>query len=71
MRVAHEVGLVRTQDDAYQNRFLDTFPLVATLLAERRQISFLTDVADLPLRPTAVGRRWQPRLIFGATAASS
>lgn len=56
VRVADEGGLrlVGVQDHPYQRRFLDTFALVATLLAETRRISFFTDVANLPLRPPAV-----------------
>ena len=56
MRVADEGGLrlVGIQDHPYQRRFLDTFALIATLLAETRRISFFTDVANLPLRPPAV-----------------
>jgi alkanesulfonate monooxygenase SsuD/methylene tetrahydromethanopterin reductase-like flavin-dependent oxidoreductase (luciferase family) len=45
---------VGIQDHPYQARFIDTFALIATLLAETRRISFLTDVANLPLRPPAV-----------------
>lgn len=56
VRVADEGGLqfVGVQDHPYQRRFLDTFALVATLLAETRRISVFTDVANLPLRPPAV-----------------
>jgi alkanesulfonate monooxygenase SsuD/methylene tetrahydromethanopterin reductase-like flavin-dependent oxidoreductase (luciferase family) len=56
VRVADEGGLqlVGIQDHPYQRRFLDTFSLVATLLAETPRISFFTDVANLPLRPPAV-----------------
>jgi alkanesulfonate monooxygenase SsuD/methylene tetrahydromethanopterin reductase-like flavin-dependent oxidoreductase (luciferase family) len=56
VRVADEGGLqlVGVQDHPYQRRFLDTFALVATLLAETRRISFFSDVANLPLRPPAV-----------------
>ncbi|MDX6698585.1 MAG: hypothetical protein QOE65_1982 [Solirubrobacteraceae bacterium] len=56
VRVADEGGLafVGIQDHPYQGRFLDTFALIATLLAETRRISFFTDVANLPLRPPAV-----------------
>jgi alkanesulfonate monooxygenase SsuD/methylene tetrahydromethanopterin reductase-like flavin-dependent oxidoreductase (luciferase family) len=56
VRVADEAGLrlVGIQDHPYQRRFLDTFALVATLLAETRRISFFTDVANLALRPPAV-----------------
>ena len=53
---ADEAGLdlVGIQDHPYQRRFLDTFALIATLLAETKRISFFTDVANLPLRPPAV-----------------
>ena len=53
---ADETGLdlVGIQDHPYQRRFLDTFALVATLLAETKRVSFFTDVANLPLRPPAV-----------------
>jgi alkanesulfonate monooxygenase SsuD/methylene tetrahydromethanopterin reductase-like flavin-dependent oxidoreductase (luciferase family) len=56
VRVADEGGLqlVGIQDHPYQRRFLDTFMLVATLIAETRRISFFTDVANLPMRPPAV-----------------
>lgn len=56
VRVADEAGLdlVGIQDHPYQSRFLDTFTLIATLLAETRRISFFRDVANLPLRPPAV-----------------
>jgi alkanesulfonate monooxygenase SsuD/methylene tetrahydromethanopterin reductase-like flavin-dependent oxidoreductase (luciferase family) len=56
VRAADERGLalVGIQDHPYQRRFLDTFALIATLLAETRRISFFTDVANLPLRPPAV-----------------
>ena len=48
------LDLVGIQDHPYQRRFLDTFALIATLLAETKRISFFTDVANLPLRPPAV-----------------
>jgi alkanesulfonate monooxygenase SsuD/methylene tetrahydromethanopterin reductase-like flavin-dependent oxidoreductase (luciferase family) len=56
VRVADESGLrfVGIQDHPYQSRFLDTWSLIATLLAETKRISFFTDVANLPLRPPAV-----------------
>jgi alkanesulfonate monooxygenase SsuD/methylene tetrahydromethanopterin reductase-like flavin-dependent oxidoreductase (luciferase family) len=56
VRVADDAGLalVGIQDHPYQARFLDTFALIATLLAETRHISFFTDVANLPLRLPAV-----------------
>jgi alkanesulfonate monooxygenase SsuD/methylene tetrahydromethanopterin reductase-like flavin-dependent oxidoreductase (luciferase family) len=56
VQVADEGGLelVGIQDHPYQARFIDTFSLIATLLAETRRISFFTDVANLPLRPPAV-----------------
>jgi alkanesulfonate monooxygenase SsuD/methylene tetrahydromethanopterin reductase-like flavin-dependent oxidoreductase (luciferase family) len=56
VRVADESGLqvVGIQDHPYQARFLDTFSLIATLLAETQRITLFTDVANLPLRPPAV-----------------
>jgi alkanesulfonate monooxygenase SsuD/methylene tetrahydromethanopterin reductase-like flavin-dependent oxidoreductase (luciferase family) len=56
VRAADEEGLrlVGIQDHPYQRRFLDTFALVATLLADTRRASLITDVANLPLRPPAV-----------------
>jgi alkanesulfonate monooxygenase SsuD/methylene tetrahydromethanopterin reductase-like flavin-dependent oxidoreductase (luciferase family) len=56
VRAADHGGLqlVGIQDHPYQSRFIDTFALVATLLAETDRISFFTDVANLPLRPPAV-----------------
>jgi alkanesulfonate monooxygenase SsuD/methylene tetrahydromethanopterin reductase-like flavin-dependent oxidoreductase (luciferase family) len=53
---ADEAGLdlVGIQDHPYQRRFLDTWSLIPTLLAETKRISFFTDVANLPLRPPAV-----------------
>jgi alkanesulfonate monooxygenase SsuD/methylene tetrahydromethanopterin reductase-like flavin-dependent oxidoreductase (luciferase family) len=49
-----ELDLVGIQDHPYQRRFLDTWSLIATLLAETKRVSFFTDVANLPLRPPAV-----------------
>jgi alkanesulfonate monooxygenase SsuD/methylene tetrahydromethanopterin reductase-like flavin-dependent oxidoreductase (luciferase family) len=56
VRVADEGGLplVGIQDHPYQHHFLDTWSLIATLLAETERVSFFTDVASLPLRPPAV-----------------
>jgi alkanesulfonate monooxygenase SsuD/methylene tetrahydromethanopterin reductase-like flavin-dependent oxidoreductase (luciferase family) len=56
VRIADEAGLeyVGIQDHPYQARFLDTFSLIATLLASTSRISFLTDVANLPLRGPAM-----------------
>src|ERR1700736_2102197 len=56
VRVADEAALdlVGIQDHPYQRRFLDTWALIPTLLAETKRISFFTDVANLPLRPPAV-----------------
>ena len=56
VQAADENGLelVGIQDHPYQSRFIDTFALVATLLADTGRISFFTDVANLPLRPPAV-----------------
>ena len=56
VRVADDAGLeyVGIQDHPYQARFLDTFMLIATLLAETSRISLFTDVANLPLRGPAM-----------------
>ena len=55
-RGADEAGLdlIGIQDHPYQGRFLDTWSLIPTLLAETKRISFFTDVANLPLRSPAV-----------------
>jgi len=51
-RRADELGLelVGVQDHPYQHRFLDTFALLATLLARTERIRVFPDVANLPLR---------------------
>jgi alkanesulfonate monooxygenase SsuD/methylene tetrahydromethanopterin reductase-like flavin-dependent oxidoreductase (luciferase family) len=56
VRAADEAALdlVGIQDHPYQRRFMDTWSLIPTLLAETKRISFFTDVANLPLRPPAV-----------------
>ena len=55
-RTADDAGLdlVGIQDHPYQSRFLDTWSLIPTLLAQTERVSFFTDVANLPLRPPAV-----------------
>ena len=45
------LDLVAIQDHAYNQTFLDTWTLIAFLAAKTRQIHFMPDVADLPLRP--------------------
>jgi alkanesulfonate monooxygenase SsuD/methylene tetrahydromethanopterin reductase-like flavin-dependent oxidoreductase (luciferase family) len=56
VRVADEGGLalVGIQDHPFQHHFFDAWSLIAMLLAETKHISFMTDVANLPLRPPAV-----------------
>jgi alkanesulfonate monooxygenase SsuD/methylene tetrahydromethanopterin reductase-like flavin-dependent oxidoreductase (luciferase family) len=56
VRVADDGGLalIAIQDHPFQRHFFDTWSLIPTLLAETRRISFVTDVANLPLRPPAV-----------------
>ena len=39
------------QDHPYQRRFLDTFSLIADLLARTSRLRFFPDVASLPMRP--------------------
>ena len=50
---AERVGLdlVGIQDHPYQRRFLDTFALIADLLARTSTLRFFPDVASLPMRP--------------------
>jgi alkanesulfonate monooxygenase SsuD/methylene tetrahydromethanopterin reductase-like flavin-dependent oxidoreductase (luciferase family) len=56
VRAADAAGLdlVGVQDHPYQRRFVDTFALMATLLADTERITVFPDVANLPLRPPAV-----------------
>jgi alkanesulfonate monooxygenase SsuD/methylene tetrahydromethanopterin reductase-like flavin-dependent oxidoreductase (luciferase family) len=56
VREADDAGLdlVGVQDHPYQRRFLDTFALIGTLLAETSRVRIFPDVANLPLRPPAV-----------------
>ncbi|MFR9780907.1 LLM class flavin-dependent oxidoreductase [Micromonospora sp. MS34] len=55
-RAADEAGfdLLAVQDHPYQPGHLDTWTLISHLAAETDRISFLTDVADLQLRPPAM-----------------
>ncbi len=48
------LDLVGIQDHPYQRRFLDTFALLADLLARTERLHFFSDVANLPLRPPAL-----------------
>ncbi len=51
------LDLVGIQDHPYQRRFLDTFALIADLLARTSRLSFFPDVANLPLRgPTMIAK---------------
>ena len=43
--------LVGIQDHPYQRRFLDTFTLIAFVLAQTSRVTVFPDVANLPLRP--------------------
>jgi alkanesulfonate monooxygenase SsuD/methylene tetrahydromethanopterin reductase-like flavin-dependent oxidoreductase (luciferase family) len=47
------LDLIGIQDHPYQRRFLDTFALIADLLARTERLRFFPDVANLPLRPPA------------------
>src|SRR5919108_6262940 len=55
-RRADELGFdfVGIQDHPYQQRFLDTWMLLATLLAETEHVRFFPNVANLPLRGPAM-----------------
>ena len=48
------LDLVGIQDHPYQRRFLDTFALIADLLARTSTLRFFPDVASLPMRPPAM-----------------
>ena len=48
------LDLVGIQDHPYQWRFLDTWMLMASLLAQTERIRLFADVTNLPLRPPAV-----------------
>lgn len=48
------VDLIGVQDHPYQWRFVDTWMLMATILAETNRIRLFPDVANLPLRGPAM-----------------
>jgi alkanesulfonate monooxygenase SsuD/methylene tetrahydromethanopterin reductase-like flavin-dependent oxidoreductase (luciferase family) len=48
------LDLIGIQDHPYQRRFLDTFVLIADLMARTERLRFFPDVANLPLRPPAL-----------------
>jgi alkanesulfonate monooxygenase SsuD/methylene tetrahydromethanopterin reductase-like flavin-dependent oxidoreductase (luciferase family) len=51
------LDLVGIQDHPYQRRFLDTFGLIADLLARTSRLRFFPDVASLPMRgPTMIAK---------------
>ena len=52
VRVAEAAGLdlVGIQDHPYQRRFLDTYALIADLLARTERLRFFPDVTSLPMR---------------------
>ena len=56
VRAADQGGLpfVGIQDHPYQRHFFDTWSLIPVLMAETKQVSFFTDVANLPLRLPSV-----------------
>ena len=51
-RRADELGLdlIGIQDHPYQRRYLETWALIADLIARTERIRFFPDVANLPLR---------------------
>ena len=54
---ANGLELVGIQDHPYQRRFLDTFALIADLLARTQRLRFFPDVASLPMRgPTMLAK---------------
>ena len=51
------LDLVGIQDHPYQRRFLDTFLLIADLIAGTERVRFFPDVANLPMRgPTMIAK---------------
>ncbi|MFF7244913.1 LLM class flavin-dependent oxidoreductase [Embleya sp. NPDC008237] len=48
------LDLIGVQDHPYQSRFLDTWALMAVILANTRRVRVFPDVANLPLRPPAM-----------------
>lgn len=48
------LDLVGIQDHPYQQRFVDTFSLLAAAAARTERLTLFSDVASLPLRPPAV-----------------
>jgi alkanesulfonate monooxygenase SsuD/methylene tetrahydromethanopterin reductase-like flavin-dependent oxidoreductase (luciferase family) len=54
--VADRAGLdlVGIQDHPYQRRYLDTWMVMATVLARTERVTVFPDVANLPLRPPAM-----------------
>ena len=51
------LDVVGIQDHPYQRRFLDTFALIADLLARTSRLRFFPDVASLPMRlPTMLAK---------------
>src|SRR6185437_1054857 len=60
VRAAEQGGidLIGIQDHPYQHRFLDTWLLMADLLARTERLRFFPDVANLPLRmPTLMAKQ--------------
>jgi alkanesulfonate monooxygenase SsuD/methylene tetrahydromethanopterin reductase-like flavin-dependent oxidoreductase (luciferase family) len=62
-QVAEAAGFdfVSVQDHPYVPDFLDAFALIGTLTGQASRIRFLTDVANVPLRP--------PQILAGASAS--
>jgi alkanesulfonate monooxygenase SsuD/methylene tetrahydromethanopterin reductase-like flavin-dependent oxidoreductase (luciferase family) len=50
----HGLDLVGVQDHPYAPQLVETFSLIATLLARTERLRFFPDVAALPLRPAAM-----------------
>ncbi|GCE45412.1 alkanesulfonate monooxygenase SsuD/methylene tetrahydromethanopterin reductase-like flavin-dependent oxidoreductase (luciferase family) [Thermosporothrix hazakensis] len=48
------LDFIGIQDHPYNGRFLDTWTLVSYLAARTRHVRFITNVANLPLRPPAI-----------------
>ena len=48
------LDLIGMQDHPYQRRYVETFELLADLMARTERVRFFTDVANLPLRGPAM-----------------
>jgi Luciferase-like monooxygenase len=65
------IDLIGIQDHPYQWRFLETWALIADLLARTERLRAFPDVANLPLRGPAMIASTRPRSTSSPADASS